>query len=895
MSETVTPSATTQSSLPRVSSTGLSFHHIFTSPVTHPFDIIEWERRDAIITNEKGKVIFEQKNVEVPKSWSQTALNIVASKYFRGKLDSPERETSVKQIVLRVASTITEWGKQDKYFDSEKDSQAFLYELIYLLTNQYAAFNSPVWFNVGIEAKPQCSACFINSVEDTMDSLLELVKTEGSLFKKGSGTGTNLSTLRSSFEHLSKGGKSSGPVSFMKGFDAFAGVIKSGGATRRAAKIAILNVDHPDILEFINCKVIEEKKAHALAAAGFDPGFNIPGGAYDSVSYQNANHSVRVTDYFMQAVEKGEQWATKDVTTGMIRGTFYAKDIMKSIAEAAYACGDPGIQFDTITNEWHTCPNTARINASNPCGEYLHLDDSACNLASLNLMKFRKTTGDFDIERFKYAVDIMITAQEILVSNSSYPTHKIAANSYAFRQLGLGYANLGALLMSNGVAYDSEEGRDHAASITSLMTGEAYLQSSKIAEKKGAFDGFEHNRAPMMNVMNKHRRATLVICHESPSHICSNALDVWKEAIEMGEKVGYRNSQVTVLAPTGTIGFMMDCDTTGVEPDIALVKYKKLVGGGAIKIVNQTVPEALRKLGYSDKEIEILLHHIEENDTIEGSNLFIKDEDLSVFDCALTPTKGKRSIHYMGHVKMMAAVQPFLSGGISKTCNLPNNATVEDIINVYLESWKLGLKSITVYRDGCKQTQPLSTSIDNTITSAPLPLSSRRKLPNDRQAFTHKFSIAGHEGYFTVGLYDDGKPGEIFIIVSKEGSTMSGMMDAFATAISISLQYGVPLQVLVDKFKHMRFEPAGFTQNPDIPSAKSICDYIFSWLEKKFIHSDTNVVKNTQNISSVFIPQFSTVSAPASDAPPCNECGSLMVRSGSCYKCANCGSTSSCS
>lgn len=898
---------------------GLKFKYLFSKKGIHPFDEIEWELREAKITNEKGQTVFHQKNVEVPKSWSMTATNVVVSKYFHGQINSPERETSVKQLIDRVSRTITKWGIKDGYFETPEDAEAFYSELTYLLVNQYGSFNSPVWFNVGIEEKPQCSACFINSVEDTMESILDLAKTEGMLFKYGSGTGSNLSVLRSSKEPLSGGGMASGPVSFMKGFDAFAGVIKSGGKTRRAAKMVILNVDHPDIIDFINCKAEEEKKAHALIQMGYDPGFNVPGGAYDSVAYQNANHSVRVTDEFMKAVIEDKEWQTKAVKTGKVLDTYRAKDIMDQIAQAAWICGDPGMQFDTTINNWHTCPNSGRINASNPCSEYMFLDDSACNLASLNLMKFKKDDGTFDIEKFKYAVDIFITAQEIIVDNSSYPTKAIEKNSHEFRPLGLGYANLGALLMANGLAYDSDEGRAYAAAITSIMTGEAYRQSAVIASKIGPFQGYAINREPFLRVMNQHLSAARKIDGTLiPIDLYDEAVAVWEDAIKLGEQYGFRNAQVTVLAPTGTIGFMMDCDTTGVEPDIALVKYKKLVGGGVFKIVNNTVPLALEKLGYDSEQIEQIVAYINANDTIEGAP-YLLEKHLPIFDCAFKPANGKRSIHYMGHIKMMAAVQPFLSGAISKTVNMPNEVTPEEIKNAYIEAWRLGLKAIAVYRDGCKLTQPLSTSLKTekkVITEEKATMieqrPKRRRLPDERQSITHKFSIGGHEGYITVGMYEDGTPGEIFIVMSKEGSTISGVMDAFATAVSLALQYGVPLKVLVDKFTHTRFEPSGFTNNKQIPIAKSVMDYIFRWLALKFLPEDAaNYSSIVESPSSFKTEEIQTqkndaekqtieqtekiVFVSQADAPPCPECGSIMVRSGSCYKCLECGSTSGCS
>jgi ribonucleoside-diphosphate reductase alpha chain len=887
---------------------GLTFERYFTKPGVHPFDEIEWELRTAVISNEKGEKVFEQKDVEIPKSWSMTATNVVVSKYFHGQLGTPGREHSVKQLVTRVANTICEWGFKQHYFASEQDAEVFYNELVYLLVNQYMSFNSPVWFNVGIEEKPQCSACFINSVKDSMDSILTLAKTEGMLFKWGSGTGSNLSTLRSSREKISGGGTPSGPVSFMRGFDAFAGVIKSGGKTRRAAKMVILNAEHPDIMDFISCKADEEKKAWALIDAGYDGGFNVPGGAYDSIFYQNANHSVRVTDEFMKAVIEDKEWWTNAVTTGTPVDKYKARDIMKQISDAAWVCGDPGMQFHTTVNNWHTCSNSALINASNPCSEYMFLDDTACNLASLNLMKFRRADKEFDVEAFRRAVEVTITAMEIEVDNASYPTPAIGANSHEYRPLGLGYANLGALLMARGLAYDSDEGRAMSAAITSLMCGEAYKQSALIAKEMGPFNGFMKNKEPMLDVMTKHGvHAERISKEYVASDLWEAQCTVWKDVVTYGKEYGIRNSQTTVLAPTGTIGFMMDCDTTGVEPDIALVKYKKLVGGGLLKIVNQTVPEALAKLGYDQEEIEHIVAYIDKNDTIEGAP-HLKEEHLSVFDCAFKPNNGKRSIHYMGHIKMMGATQPFLSGAISKTVNLPTDVTPEEIQQAYIESWKLGLKSVAVYRDGCKRTQPLSTSLEKK-EEKPKAQPARRRLPDERVSITHKFSIAGHEGYITVGMFEDGAPGELFVTMSKEGSTISGMMDSFATAISISLQYGVPLKVLVDKFSHARYEPSGFTNNPDIPIAKSISDYIFRWLSKKFMTNDDKPALDPQadNLlelqkakpaakgSSNIERNEKAVFAAQADAPPCQECGSIMIRSGSCYKCMECGSTSGCS
>ncbi len=893
---------------------GLKFQRYFTKPGTHAFDLVEWELRTALISNEKGEKVFEQKDVEIPKMWSMTATNVVVSKYFYGKLGSPERETSVRQLIERVAHSIYQWGLKDGYFASQEDADTFYHELCFLLVNQYMSFNSPVWFNVGNEERPQCSACFINSVKDSMDSILTLAKTEGMLFKWGSGTGSNLSTLRSSKESLAGGGTASGPVSFMRGYDAFAGVIKSGGKTRRAAKMVILNAEHPDIADFINCKADEEKKAWALIEAGYDGGFNVPGGAYDSVFYQNANHSIRATDEFMKAVLEDKDWYTKAVTSGKPVEKHRARDLMRQISDAAWICGDPGMQYHTTINNWHTCSSTAPINASNPCSEYMFLDDTACNLASLNLMKFRRAEdSEFDIESFKKAVQITITAMEIEIDNASYPTPSITQNSYDYRPLGLGYANLGALLMSRGLAYDSDEGRTFAATITSLMCGEAYRQSALVAKEMGPFKGYPENREPMLNVMQKHGiHAERISKEYVPSDLWESSNEVWKDVVKFGKQYGFRNSQTTVLAPTGTIGFMMDCDTTGVEPDIALVKYKKLSGGGLMKIVNQTVPEALRKLGYDGEQIEHIVAYIDNNDTIERSP-YLREEHLSVFDCAFQPANGQRSIQYMGHIKMMAAVQPFLSGAISKTVNMPSDVTTEDIQQAYVEAWRLGLKAIAVYRDGCKRTQPLSTSLDAKKEEKKVH-PARRRLPDERQSITHKFSIAGHEGYVTVGMFEDGMPGELFVTMSKEGSTISGLMDSFATSISIALQYGVPLKVLVDKFSHARYEPSGFTNNPEIPIAKSISDYISRWLGLKFLPKEDapSTGSTTPTIANVVQPRLrmqdpssrssasverneKVVFQTQSDAPPCHECGSIMIRSGSCYKCLQCGSTSGCS
>ena len=895
-----------------LSSQGLVFTRFFTREGVHPFDLVRWERRAARITGADGRVVFEQQGVEVPEFWSQTATNIVAQKYFHGRLGAEEREYSVRQLISRVVDTLTAWGREGGYFADEASAQAFAAELTHLLLFQMASFNSPVWFNVGVEPHPQCSACFINSLKDSMESILDLAKIEGMLFKYGSGTGTNFSVLRSSREPLAGGGVASGPVSFMRGFDSFAGVIKSGGKTRRAAKMVILNVDHPDIEAFIKCKAEEEKKAQVLIAAGYPAGFEVEGGAYDSVQYQNANHSVRVTDDFMRAVEEDGWWETRAVTTGEVMGRYRARDLLRMMAEAAWVCGDPGIQYDTTINRWHTCKTSGRINASNPCSEYMFLDDTACNLASLNLMKFVDEEGNFQVEAFRRAVDTMILAQEIIVDFAHYPTPKIAANSHEYRTLGLGYANLGALLMAEGLPYDSEEGRALAAAITALMTGEAYLQSARIAAKMGPFPGFEPNREPMLEVIAMHRDAAHRLpLRGIPAELRQAAVEVWDEALELGRKVGYRNGQVTVLAPTGTIGFMMDCDTTGVEPDLALVKVKRLVGGGTIKIVNNTVPRALKKLGYSEKEREAILAHLEKTGTAEGSP-YLKVEHLPVFDCAFKAVGGTRFISPMGHLRMMGAVQPFLSGAISKTVNVPEETTPEQIEQLFIEGWKLGLKAVAVYRDNCKSSQPLSaggTAKATTPEFRPV----RRKLPDERVAITHKFSVEGQEGYVTVGLYEDGTPGELFITMAKEGSTLSGVMDAFATAISLTLQYGVPLEFLVNKFSHVRFEPSGWTNNPQIPYAKSIIDYIFRWLASKFLPPEQQAAVGVQPLPGsegkpqlpVLPPQPPLPGLAAeeagqlfvnqADAPPCPSCGMVMVRNGACYKCLNCGTVHGCS
>jgi ribonucleoside-diphosphate reductase alpha chain len=1090
----------------------LRFERHFSTAGVSPYDQVQWEKRNAVITDFAGKTIFEQKDVEVPVDWSVTATNIVASKYLHGTLGTSERERGVRDLISRVAESIRDWGMAGGYFRTPEDAAIFHDELVHLLVNQKVAFNSPVWFNVGCDRlepnsdaqnwhwnehscaiefsvtgyrKPQCSACFINAVEDSLDSILTLAKTEGMLFKWGSGTGTNLSTLRGSTEQLSGGGTASGPLSFMRGFDAFAGVIKSGGKTRRAAKMVILNVDHPDILDFIECKVKEEKKAWALMREGYDGSSGPDSEAYSSIFFQNANNSVRVTDEFMQAFERDADFSTHAVKGGAPVKTYKARDIMHKIAEATWACGDPGMQYDTTINRWHTSKNTARINASNPCSEYMFLDNSACNLASFNLLKFVDAGGSFDVASYRHAVRILITAMDILVDNAGYPTEMIARNSHDYRPLGLGYANLGALLMNFGLPYDSDAGRDFAATLTAIMCGESYYQSARLAElcppipsatpltadaarTGGACPGFYVNREPFLDVIRMHRAEVNKIGRSKTSAepfvvpqldaLIAASVDCWDKALAHGEKHGYRNSQVTVLAPTGTIGFMMDCDTTGIEPDLALVKYKKLVGGGMIKIVNKTVPGALFKLGYSHDEVSAIVSYIDATGTIEGAPA-VKPEHLAVFDCSFKPSKGTRSIEPKGHVGMMAATQPFLSGAISKTVNLPHDCTIEDVAEAYFTAWKLGLKAVAVYRDGSKGAQPLNVSdgnaakaitqegsqlgqaadrvlaaiaagvptpaadlktleaklaerlevssrsvvdaanafaatlaafTDRPVVQQAIPLSIpvegvlvgepapalvgqstdappkavRHRLPDERASFTHKFSIAGHEGYITVGLYPNGQPGEIFIKMAKEGSTVSGLMDSFATATSLALQHGVPLKVLCEKFAHSRFEPSGWTGNEQLGYAKSIMDYIFRWIQLRFLSgvqlplfSGTSGAGDRASGASAAgsgagaIPVLGTLSeagvqftadqhqptrgmgahsapqggilgdatdAPAKarhpedrglyhaadamrdmydmgDAPSCHTCGAIMVRSGSCYRCMSCGSTSGCS
>ncbi len=992
---------------------GMEVPRVFSEEGSCPYELVDWDLRTAEIKDERGRIIFQQTGCEIPRAWSQLATNVVVSKYFYGDVASGNgspatgnREYSVRQLVDRVTRTISDWGKEDGYFATTADADRFYDELTALCLNQYGSFNSPVWFNVGLFHRygisgpannwrwdeetravgratsayqyPQASACFIQSVSDDMEGIMGLAKSEAMLFKFGSGTGTDLSTLRSSREKLSGGGKPSGPVSFMRVYDAIASVVKSGGKTRRAAKMQTLKCWHPDILDFIECKTKEEEKAQSLIRAGYEANFN--GEAYSSVMFQNSNLSVRCTDAFLAASEADGDWTTRSVTTGRPMDTFKARMLMDKIAEGTWLCGDPGMQYEDTIQRWHTCPNTAPINSSNPCSEYMFVDDSACNLSSINLMKFRREDGSFDAERFRAAVRIFITAQEILVDHASYPTERITANSHKFRPLGLGYANLGSLLMASGLPYDSEKGRALASAITAIMHGQAYLTSAEHAGHIGAFDGFAVNREPMLHVMEMHREAAEAIDRSAPADLLAEARAVWSECLELGRKQGYRNSQVTVLAPTGTIAFMMDCDTTGVEPDIALVKYKQLAGGGMLKIVNRTVPMALRTLGYDEPVIRGILDHVDSHDTIEGSP-GLEDEDLPVFDCAFAPPQGGRSIHFRGHLRMMAAVQPFLSGAISKTCNVPREATVQEIRNAYLEGWKLGLKALAIYRDGSKGSQPVSTkseSIDTASVSqssaashaaasavAPIPARPaalvqaagglpnqprRERLPHTRQSLTHKFDIQGHEGYINVGFYPDGRPGELFITMAKEGSTIGGLMDVLGTAISIGLQYGVPLEVFVNKFAHSRFEPAGFTKNPDIPIAKSVADYIFRWLGMEFIpgYREENAPKRptpepevesvptgvamlkvnglrtatiadlehaeavmgaASNPAPATGPARPSEAAPAEgladqhrqfahfqcDAPSCDNCGALTVRCGTCYRCFNCGNSMGCS
>ncbi|MEX0990740.1 MAG: vitamin B12-dependent ribonucleotide reductase [Actinomycetota bacterium] len=920
---------------------GLTFKRYFTKDGVHPFDEVEWETRHAIIPNYKeGGNAFEQRDVEFPVSWSQNATNIVAQKYFRGTLGTPQRESSVRQLVSRVVDTIRGWGVKDGYFDTTEDAQIFADELSHLLVNQKAAFNSPVWFNVGVPDTPQqCSACFILAVDDKMSSILNWYVEEGTIFKGGSGSGINLSTIRSSREALAGGGTASGPVSFMRGADASAGTIKSGGKTRRAAKMVILNIDHPDIQEFIWCKANEEKKARALQDAGFD--MDLDGKDSASVQYQNANNSVRVTDEFMQAFLEDRDWSLKAVTTGEAAETVRARDLMRDVAQAAWECADPGMQYDTTINEWHTCPASGRINASNPCAEYMSLDNSACNLASLNLLTFADADGNFDVASFKRAVEVVLTAQEIVVGNSSYPTERIGQNAVAFRQLGIGYANLGALLMARGLPYDSDAGRAWAAAITAIMTGHSYATSANVASKMGPFAGFAPNRDAMIRVMRKHRAAVDEVDPELvPEAMLTAARGVWDNAVAEGEQHGYRNAQASVLAPTGTIGLMMDCDTTGIEPDLALVKTKKLVGGGTMQIVNQTVPRALTRLGYDQEQAADVVAYIAEHNSVSGAP-HLKEEHYPVFDTSM----GEQAIHYMGHVRMMGAVQPFISGAISKTVNMPEEATVEEVEQLFVEGWNLGLKAVAIYRNNCKVAQPLSADKKKTAAvDEPKALAHpvRKRLPLSRPARTTSFQVGEAEGYITAGEYPDDGIGELFLKVAKQGSTLSGVMDAFAIAVSIALQYGVPLETYVSKFINMKFEPSGMTNDPDIRFASSLVDYVFRRLALDYLPPETREALGIKSIEeknatidetaeefgaaaptapagSATLPAeapparadasdqvvIDLVSKPAEktdapsqkavDAPLCYSCGGKMQPAGSCYVCTACGATSGCS
>ncbi|MFM8999724.1 MAG: vitamin B12-dependent ribonucleotide reductase [Actinomycetota bacterium] len=904
---------------------GLTFKRYFTRDGGHPFDDIAWERRDAVIPNYKeGGNAFEQLGVEFPVGWSQNATNIVAQKYFRGTLGTPQRESSVRQLVGRVVDTVRGWGEKDGYFATSDDAQVFADELAHLLVNQKAAFNSPVWFNVGVPDTPQqCSACFILSVEDRMSSILNWYVEEGTIFKGGSGSGINLSRLRSSREVLAGGGTASGPVSFMRGADASAGTIKSGGKTRRAAKMVILNVDHPDVRDFIWCKADEEKKARALRDAGFD--MDLDGKDSYSVQYQNANNSVRVNDEFMQAYMDDRDWRLKAVTTGETVEAVRARDLMREIADAAWQCADPGMQYDTTINEWHTCPASGRINGSNPCSEYMHLDNSACNLASLNLMRFVDDAGTFDVPAFKKAVEVVFTAQEILVGNSDYPTEKIGENARQFRQLGLGYANLGSLLMARGLPYDSDAGRAWAGAITALMTGHAYRTSAQIAAHTGPFAGYEPNADAMLRVIRKHRAAADEIDGDLvPEALLSAAKNAWDEAVSLGERNGFRNAQATVLAPTGTIGLMMDCDTTGIEPELALVKTKKLVGGGTMRFANGTVPRALEKLGYAPEQVQDIVAFVTENNSVVDAP-HLKPEHYAVFDTAM----GDRPIHYMGHVRMMAAAQPFISGAISKTVNMPEEATIEEVEQLFVESWKLGLKAVAIYRDNCKVAQPLSADKKKSATAptattpepAHLATPVRRRLPMARPSRTTSFRVGDSEGYITAGEYPDDGIGELFLKVAKQGSTMAGIMDAFAISVSIALQYGVPLETYVEKFVNTKFEPSGMTNDPDIRIATSVIDYIFRRLALDYLpvekrealgirsieerkvtalseaaaKSSSNGTAAASSAQPIEVVERPKRGAQAADAPLCYSCGSQMQPAGSCYVCPSCGSTSGCS
>ena len=878
-----------------------------------PYAGINWELRNAKIAKGGGEVVFEQRDVEVPSFWSQTATDITASKYFRGRMDAPERERSARQMVDRVANEISRWGWEDGYFASEQDYQNFSNDLKWILINQYASFNSPVWFNVGVRERPQCSACFILSVEDTISSILDWYRDEGMIFKMGSGSGANLSFLRSSKEALSRGGKSSGPVSFMKGADGVANSIRSGGTTRRAAKMVVLNVDHPDIKSFIYCKKEIEDMVKVLQSAGvhsnieatlFDP--------YTLLPYQNANNSVRVTDQFMQAVMNDADWELKAVTTGEALEKVKAREVMDWVADATWHSADPGMQYDTTINYWHTLADTGRINASNPCSEFMSLDNSACNLASINLMKFLRADGYFDVELYKKTIDLFILAQDILVDRSSYPTEKIDRNAHDYRQLGLGYANLGALLMTMGLPYDSDAGRAWGGLLTSILTGEAYRMSAVLAEAGGPFRGYAANQHSMVDVMHKHAsKADELVATVNSQNLVNNetikseAISVWQEALLLGRQAGYRNSQATVLAPTGTISFLMDCATTGVEPALALIAYKKLVGGGTLKLVNSQVESALKNLGYTDQEIDKISEYILAEETIEGAP-GLKPEHLPVFDCSFKATKGERSISYQGHLKMMAAAQPFVSGAISKTVNLPSDATKEDIREAFIAAWRYGLKAVAFYRDGSKTVQPLNVSnkTENKLVEQ-YNGHARFKLPDERASLTHKFSVGGHEGYLTVSFYPESKKvGETFIRIAKEGSTISGLLDVIATLTSIALQSGVPLKVLVKKFKDMRFDPSGFTANADVPIAKSIIDYVFRYMGMRFLdEKDREEIFGTIPLVSLPSDNFAVNNGPgvapvmpianhevSTDGAVC-ECGSLMFKAGSCYTCPNCFAT----
>ena len=1002
----------------------LSIERTFSDPHTNPFDQLQWDRRTAEITDDAKNVIFKQDNVEVPASWSLLATKVVVSKYFYGEQGTPERETSVRQLVHRICRTIADWGVKDGYF-SKAAGEVFYDELTWLCLNQYAAFNSPVWFNVGLYHQygignsssrgnwyyhrkhgqaerartqyeyPQCSACFIQSVEDNMEAIMRLARSEAMLFKFGSGTGTDLSPIRSSKEKLSGGGRPSGPLSFLKVYDQVANVVKSGGKTRRAAKMNTLRDWHGDIEEFIEAKMKEEKKAWALIEQGYDGSYN--GEAYGSVMYQNENLSVRVSDEFMQAAVEGREWWTRSVTTGQPLDKKDASVLLNKIAEGTWTCGDPGLQYDGAIQRWHTCKGTEPIHSTNPCSEYVFVNNTACNLASLNLMKFKREDGRFDVERFKAAIRLLVTAQEILVDNASYPTKEIAENSHIFRTLGLGFANLGSLVMSYGLPYDSNEGRALAGAITAIMTGHSYEHSAELAGVMGTFKGYRDaacthvtkplspdNVESMLGVIQQHRDAVEQIQPSQDfNYLKAEARKCWDNALERGRDTGYRNAQVTVLAPTGTIAFLMDCDTTGIEPDIALVKYKLLAGGGLLKIVNRTVPEALRRLGYSTEVRERIIAHIERFDTIEdvdegGTTVpsGLRPEHLLVFDCAFKPYRGNRSIPALAHLRMMGAAQPFISGAISKTVNMPNTSTVEDIRDAYTQAWKMGLKCVAIYRDGSKRSQPLNTKrtneggdksaeteksaleaqineLNDEITEltalAGQPL--RRRLSDTRTAITHKFDIAGHEGYLTVGLFENNQPGELFITMAKEGSTIGGLMDGIGTLTSLALQYGVPLDALVRKFAHVRFEPSGFTKNPDIRNAASITDYVFRWMALQFVPGYRETLAPNRNQPELAIPGLqeevkkkinrpvrelplaedaevvnlkpvregngrgrahaaSASPAPAArqvkslsdsvahfqqDAPTCPNCGHVTVRNGACYKCQNCGESLGCS